>query len=82
MPGKQLLSENDKRFRLLFQEHPQSMIRLIQDWLESTKPLYQQLGLRALLPLVENPQFENLPVFYRLIQPLACNVPTGLRHGS
>jgi hypothetical protein len=63
----------------LRQEHPQSMIRLIQDWLESSKPLYQQLGLRALLPLVENPQFENLPVFYRLIQPLACNVPPGLR---
>jgi hypothetical protein len=55
------------------------MIRLIQDWLESTKPLYQQLGLRALLPLVENPEFENLPVFYRLIQPLVCNVPPGLR---
>ncbi len=63
----------------LRQEHPQSMIRLIQDWLESTKPLYQQLGLRALLPLVENPQFENLPVFFRLVQPLACNVPPGLR---
>jgi hypothetical protein len=63
----------------LRQEHPQAMIRLIQDWLESTKPLYQQLGLRALLPLVENPQFENLPVFYRMIQPLASNVPPGLR---
>ncbi len=63
----------------LRQEHPQAMIRLIQDWLESTQPLYQQLGLRALLPLLENPQFENLPVFYRLIQPLTCNVPHGLR---
>jgi hypothetical protein len=63
----------------LRQEHPQSMIRLIQDWLESSKPLYQQLGLRALLPLVENPHFENLPVFYRMIQPLVSNVPSGLR---
>jgi hypothetical protein len=63
----------------LRQEHPQSMVRLIQDWLESSKPLYQQLGLRALLPLVENPQFENLPVFFRLVQPLSCNVPPGLK---
>jgi len=63
----------------LRQEHPQAMIRLIQDWLASSKPLYQQLGLRALLPLLENPQFENLPVFFRLLQPLACNVPPGLR---
>lgn len=62
----------------LRQEHPLSMIRLIQDWLESSQPLLQQLGLRALLPLVENPQFENLPVFFRLVQPLACNVPPGL----
>jgi hypothetical protein len=63
----------------LRQEHPQSMVRLILEWLESSKPLYQQLGLRALLPLVENPQFENLPIFYRLVQPLAGNVPPGLR---
>ncbi len=63
----------------LRQEYPQAMIRLVQDWLESNKPLYQQLGLRALLPLVLNPEFENLPVFFRLLQPLACNVPVGLR---
>lgn len=66
-------------FGRLRQEHPQAMIRLIQDWMESSKPLYQQLGLRALLPLVKNPQFENLPVFFRLVQPLALNVPPGLR---
>jgi hypothetical protein len=69
----------DHALERLRQEHPQSMIRLIEEWLESTKPLYQQLGLRALLPLVAKPQFENLPVFFRLLQPLACNVPLGLK---
>jgi len=66
-------------FERLRQEHPRSIVQLIQNWLESSKPLYQQLGLRLLLPLVENPHFENLPVFYRLLQPLACSVPPGLR---
>ncbi len=69
----------DHALERLRQEHPQSMIHLIEEWLESTKPLYQQLGLRALLPLVANPQFENLPVFFRLLQPLTCNVPLGLK---
>lgn len=69
----------DHALERLRQEHPASMIRLIQEWLESSKPLYQQLGLRALLPLIENTQFENIPVFFRLVQPLSCNVPLGLK---
>jgi hypothetical protein len=63
----------------LHRENPKALIRLIQTWLESTKSFYQQLGLRALLPLIQNPDFENVPVFFRLIQPLVTSVPTGLR---
>lgn len=60
-------------------EQPQSIVRLIQEWLEQKNPFYKQLGLRALLPLIDHPDFQNMPVFYRLIQPLTIAVPTGLR---
>jgi hypothetical protein len=63
----------------LRQEHPKSMIQLIEEWLESPKPVYQQLGLRALLPLINLPDFENVPVFFRLLQPLTCSITSGLR---
>lgn len=63
----------------LHREHPQAMLRLIESWLDSTKTFQRQLGLRALLPLIKDPVFENLPVFYRLIQPLCQAAPVALR---
>jgi hypothetical protein len=55
------------------------LIRLIEGWLRSTKIFQQQLGLRALLPLIQDPGFENLPVFFRLIQSLCQTAPAALR---
>jgi hypothetical protein len=63
----------------LHREQPQTQLRLIQNWLENTRPFFQQLGLRALLPLIQDPAFENLPVFYRMIQPLCLVVSPVLR---
>jgi hypothetical protein len=60
-------------------EHPRAMVALIRDWLDQRNPFYQQLALRALLPLIEHPEFLNVPVFFRIIQPLAASVPTGLK---
>ncbi len=61
------------------QERPKLVLKLAADWLESKQPLDQQLGLRALLPLAADPQFDNLPVFFRLLRPLSLQVPQGLR---
>lgn len=63
----------------LRRQQPQALIRLVQDWLSSSNPLRQQLGLRALIPLTQDPEYENLPVFYKMIQPLARSVPPALR---
>jgi len=71
-----LLMQSMVRLR---QERSQSLVRLFQDWIESPNPLYNQLGLRALLPWIRDPEFENLPVFFRLIQQLTRNAPTSLR---
>ncbi|MDI6694384.1 MAG: DNA alkylation repair protein [Anaerolineales bacterium] len=63
----------------LHRECPMVLLQLIRQWLENTQPFYQQLGLRALLPFINNPAFENLPVFFRLITPLCQSAPSGLR---
>jgi hypothetical protein len=39
----------------------------------------QQQGLRALLPMINDPRFENLPVFFRLIAPLTRTAPSAVR---
>ena len=63
----------------LHQEQPQVFLRLIESWMESTNTFQQQLGLRALVQIIHDPTFENLPVFFRLIQPLCLAAPVGLR---
>ena len=63
----------------LHREQPQAFLRLIESWMESTNTFQQQLGLRALVRLINDPTFENLPVFFRLIQPLCQAAPAALR---
>jgi len=63
----------------LNRQRPQAILGLIQSWLEQARPFYQQLGLHALLPLIRNPEFENLPIFFRMIQPLCRSIPSALR---
>lgn len=58
---------------------PVALLRLIQTWLESDQLFYQQLGLRALLPLIRDPEFENLPIFFRLVHPYLRQSPAALR---
>lgn len=60
-------------------EHPEMMVKLVQGWLESGQKFQQQIGLRALLPLIEDQRFENLPAFFRLAQPFCRVAPPGLR---
>ena len=52
-------------------QEPAAYLNLIKEWINSDKDFYNQMGLRALLPLIKDPSFENLPIFYKLIQHLA-----------
>lgn len=63
----------------LHREQPRAQLDLINDWLMTTDHFRRQLALRSLLPLIRNPEFENLPVFFRMIQPLCQVVPANLR---
>jgi hypothetical protein len=53
----------------LRQESPGMVLILVEEWLESPKASIQQIGLRALIPQVQDPKFHNLPAVYRLIMP-------------
>lgn len=59
-------------------EKPEAVLRLSVDWL-GEKLFRQQLGLKILLTLVEDQNFENLPVLYRVISPWIPNSNPQLR---
>jgi len=52
---------------------------LIESWLGSGKPGMQNIALQALQATVKDQEFENLPMVYQLITPLARTVPTVLQ---
>ena len=62
----------------LRKEDPQSIYRLINEWMASNEVQYQKIGLRTMLPLVQDPDIENLPIFFNLIQPFARSLPSSI----
>ncbi len=71
---KSLLVDGTRRLR---QERPEQWTALASDWLSSEAVAIQAMGLRGLSALVEDAEFENLPVIFRLISPLAQNIRPG-----
>ncbi len=50
-------------------ENPEAFFILLEEWLKSPRSAWQVWGLQALLPLLESPDFENLPAVFRILRP-------------
>jgi hypothetical protein len=61
-----LLTDSFARLR---QENPAAFFLLLEDWLKSPRSSWQVWGLHALIPLLDDPDFENLPAVFRILRP-------------
>ena len=61
-----LLSEAMARIRL---ENPPTFFLILENWLAPPRPSFQIWGMQALVPLLRDPRFENLPAVFRILQP-------------
>jgi hypothetical protein len=61
-----LLSEALARLR---RENPDTFFIILESWLSSPRPSSQVWGMQALIPLLQDPHFENLPAVFRILQP-------------
>jgi hypothetical protein len=59
---------NDALDRLR-KENPEALFILTEEWLKSPRSGLQRWGLRALIPLFNLPNFENLPAVFRILRP-------------
>jgi hypothetical protein len=50
-------------------ETPQAFFLLLEEWLKSPRSAWQVWGMQALLPLLNDPDFENLPAVFRILRP-------------
>lgn len=64
----------------LRREDPDLWVEIIHEWLGSNTSLYQKLGLKALLPLVNDEAYKNLPLLFRLIDPVIRSAPPNLQN--
>jgi len=53
----------------LRRENPQTFFVILENWLVSPRPSFQIWGMQALIPLLQDPHFENLPAVFRILQP-------------
>jgi len=56
-------------FARLRRENPEALFILLEDWLKSPRYSLQVWGLRALISLLTDPHFENLPAVFRILKP-------------
>ena len=56
-------------FARVRRENPEALFILLEDWLKSPRNSLQVWGLRALIPILTDPKFENLPAVFRIIKP-------------
>ncbi len=61
------------------QAYPKIFFRMIEDWMKADSIYLRQAGLRALIPLFSDPDFENLPAVIRNITPIMRGTPPELR---
>jgi len=58
---------------------PEKVIAQIQIWLENNDLYYQQVGLRALIPVLSAEEYENIPIFFHMLSPFVRNAPLKIR---
>jgi hypothetical protein len=59
-------------------ESPDAFVELVESWLSETDVSSRKVGLRAFPALILNPDFENLPLVFRLISPFLREVTSAL----
>jgi hypothetical protein len=74
-------SDNEIRFALLDKalarlrhENPADFYSMLEDWLSSHQTTHQIWGMQALIPLLHDSQFENLPAVFRILRPAILNL--------
>jgi hypothetical protein len=53
----------------LRREEPDIFFLVLEGWLGNPQPAIQVWGLQALIPLLQDPRFENLPAVFRILRP-------------
>jgi hypothetical protein len=60
-------------------EQPDAYLEQVESWIMHPQAYYQQIGLQAILPVIKNGKFVNLPVIFQLLQPLVVTIQPAVK---
>lgn len=63
----------------MLKAEPDRCLSLAAEWLERESPFYRKAGLKVLLSLARQPEYDGLPALFRLIQPLCRKAHASVR---
>jgi hypothetical protein len=69
----------DRGLAFLRKSSPGVPVALAEEWLAAQDVATRRVGLRALLALIFDPSFKNIPAVFRLFSPWMREPPTALR---
>jgi hypothetical protein len=61
-------------------ETPHLFLLLVKEWLHPARPRMWSNGIQALVPLIQSPDFENLPPVLDLVEPIFKASPAALQY--
>jgi len=60
-------------------ETPDLFLVLVKEWLHPARQRMWSNGIQAIVPLVNNPKYENLPPIFELAEPIVRSAPAALQ---
>ena len=72
-----LLTTSLERMR---KETPDDFLAVISEWLHPARQRFWANGIQALLPMIADPNFENLPPIFELVRPIIEAAPGVLQN--
>ena len=65
--------------RKMRSQMPERWLTIIKGWLNDTGTAFQAMGLRALLPMIQDRDYDNLPPIFSSISPLLQSAPAPIQ---
>ena len=60
-------------------ETPDLFIILVKEWMHPARQRMWSNGIQAIVPLVNNPDYDNLPPVFELVEPIIKSPPASLQ---
>jgi hypothetical protein len=74
---KSLVTNTLNRLR---REAPERFINLLENWMSPARPKMWINGIHAVIPLLQDPDFENLPAVFQIVKPVIQSAPPILQN--